>query len=333
MRVNTQHTTVSVANSGTLAPGERVQLVALDGPGMIRHIRLITDDTAQARRGLVIRAWWDDQAHPSVETPVGDFFGFAHGRSRAFSTCLHAVGDAGMLDSWVPMPFARNALLTLENESAAPAQFRFSVDATRGDALPADFGVLHAHFRREAPTTPRCDFEFMPLREGRGRFLGTVFGVLPLEQHWWGEGEAKFYLDGDGEWPTLVGTGAEDYVGLAWNVQQTTFAVHGASMVLRSSAQHMAGPVSMYRWHVHDPIIWHRSIRASIQQIGVNIMGDHELTSFSGYLDCLFERRDDWSCCSFWYEPVPSAPLPAPAPLDLRLHGLEWTRDFDGADT
>lgn len=307
-------------------------LAQFEGPGIIRHIRLVTENTAEARRGLVIRAWWDEQTHPSVEAPVGDFFGFAHGRSRAYASAVHGVGDAGVLDIWLPMPFAAHAHVTIDNELSTPTRVTCSVAATIGDTLPDDFAALHAHFRREAPTTPRRDFEFMPLRTGRGRFVGTVFGVIPLAPHWWGEGEAMFYLDGDRDWPTLVGSGAEDYVGLAWNVQQSTFPLHGASMVQKAAAMNKAGPVSMYRWHLHDPIYWHESIRATIQQIGVDITSEGALKNFDSYLDSLRERQDDWSCCSFWYEPLPSAPLPVPVKLALRLHGLEWTNDLGITD-
>lgn len=313
-----------LAGATRLAPGGRLVLADLAGPGILRHLRLRLPDTPQAGRGLMIRAWWDDQPHPSIEAPVGDFFGFAHGRSLTYGSAVHSVGPGGTLDLWLPMPFRARAYLVVDNELAESVALQHVVDCTRGDALPPDAGQLHACFRREAPTRSGEDFEFMPHRRGRGRFLGVVFGIIPHEQHWWGEGEAKFFLDGDSALPTLVGTGAEDYVGLAWNVQQTCFPLHGASLVRKADRPNMAGPVSMYRWHLQDPIYWHRDIRATIQQLGVDITGEGALTSFPSYLACLRERQDDWAACSFWYEPLPSAALPDAVPLALRLHDLAW---------
>ncbi|MCC5869250.1 MAG: DUF2961 domain-containing protein [Gammaproteobacteria bacterium] len=313
-----------LSGSTCLAPGARLVLADLAGPGMLRHLRLVIPDTPQAGRGLMIRTWWDGQPHPSIEAPVGDFFGFAHGRSLPFGSAVHSVGAGGVMDLWLPMPFAKRAYVVIDNELSEAIALQHVVAFTHGDALPPDAGNLHACFRRETRTRTGEDFEFMPHRQGRGRFLGVVFGIIPLEHHWWGEGEAKFFLDGDTAFPTLVGTGAEDYVGLAWNVQQTCFPLHGASLVRKSDTPNMAGPVSMYRWHTCDPIYWHREIRATIQQLGVDITGEGTMRSFASYLACLRERQDDWSSCSFWYEPLPSAPLPEAAPLALRLHDLEW---------
>lgn len=295
-----------------IASGETVTLMDVTGPGTIRHVWLTTAPLAAVMRSTVVRAYWDGQEHPSIEAPLGDLFGFAHGRIVPYQSAVHSVGIKGALNLWLPMPFTKSARIELTNESGGSIPLFFQIDYTLGDVHAADVGRLHVLFRRENPTTLGRDFELLPRRTGKGRFLGTVIGVRSLGPLWWGEGEMKAYLDGDTEFPTIVGTGAEDYVGLSWGMQATPFLYHGASL-------NDSGFVSMYRWHVVDPIYWSRDIRITIQQIGY----DGSPMDPATYLSSLVERSDDWSCASFWYEPVPSAPLPPPADTATRTADLE----------
>ena len=158
-------------------------------------------------------------------------------------------------------------------------------------------GRLHVLFRREKPTTEKQDLELLPERKNKGRFIGSVIGVRNLHDRSWGEGEIKVYMDGDNEFPTICGTGSEDYVGLAWGIQQTPFLYNGCSLNENSF-------VSMYRWHLPDPIAWREVARITIQQIA--------------WQKGLVETEDDWSCATFWYEPTPSAPLPEMPDLEAR---------------
>lgn len=312
-----------------IPPGETVEIASIEGPGVIRHIWVATYNVADLMRGLTVRAYWDGQKHPSIEAPLGDFFGFAHGKSTPYASAVHSVGAKGALNLWLPMPFLTHARITITNELKIPALFFYQIDYTLGDRLAPDVGRLHVLFRRENPTQLREDFELLPTRHGKGRFIGCVIGVRPQGPHWWGEGEVKFYLDGDEQLPTLIGTGSEDYVALAWCVQQTPYHYHGASLVSPGPAANMAGPVSMYRWHMVDPIYWHDSIRVVMQQIGVEITPATAPRSFEQYLSCLRERQDDWSCCTFWYESTPSAPLPSYPDLAARLQDLELEPDLN----
>jgi len=277
-----------------IKPGETHLLCDIQGPGTIRHIWLTTDRSPQNLRTLVIRAWWDGQEHPSIECPVGDLFGFAHGKVMPYHSAVHSVGPTGGMNLWLPMPFQKRAKITLANEdsiesSKAPPIF-YQIDYTLGDKHPNGVGRLHVLFRRENPTTLKKDFELLPQRASQGRFIGSVIGIRNLHpQQWWGEGEIKVYMDGDKEFPTICGTGSEDYVGLAWGIQQTPFLYNGCSL----DQKHF---VSMYRWHLPDPIAWQKECRITIQQIS--------------WKDGLAETQDDWSCATFWYEPVPSAALP-----------------------
>ncbi|MFZ5670856.1 MAG: glycoside hydrolase family 172 protein [Pseudomonadota bacterium] len=302
-----------------IAPGEEVVLADIAGRGTIRHIWLTGPRGPRAFRGLIMRAWWDGQPHPSIECPLGDLFGFAHGFTPAFESDVHSVGARYGLNLWLPMPFVRGARLTLTNELGRPTTLFYQVDYTLGDDHPEDVGRLHVAFRRENPTTPGADFEILPRRQGRGRYLGAVIGVRPLSPGWWGEGEVKVFLDGDTDFPTVCGTGSEDYVGLSFGIQAHAFRHHGANWRERD-ADTDTGRVSMYRWHVPDPVVWARDIRVTIQQLG--LAPGPTPTSIDDYKARLVERADDWSAAAFWYEPAPSAPL-APLPdLPARLADL-----------
>ena len=273
-----------------IQPGETVQLCDIEGPGVIRHFWMTMSSNPIALRSFVIRGWWDGQEHASIECPVGDFFGFAHGKAMPYHSAVHSVGERAGMNIWLPMPFVKRAIFTITNEGERPLTLYYQITYTLKDKLPEDVGRLHVLFRRENPTTEKKDFELLPLRKNKGRFIGSVIGVRNLHPgQWWGEGEIKVYMDGDTDFPTIVGTGSEDYVGLSWGMQQTPFLYNGCSLNQNNF-------VSMFRWHLPDPIAWQKEARITIQQIGADKK--------------LLETEDDWSCSTFWYEPLPSAPLP-----------------------
>ncbi|MEZ5071526.1 MAG: glycoside hydrolase family 172 protein [Bacteroidales bacterium] len=302
----------------TLEPGEEVTLCDIRGTGTIRHIWMTGEwmnfewlealpERNLLMRTTVIRAYWDGQEHPSIECPVGDLMGFAHSRITPYQSAVHSVGEKGAFNLWLPMPFASAARITLTNESDLSFPLYYQIDYTLGDAHPSDVGRLHVCFQRENPTVLTEDFEILPRRQGKGRYIGAVLGIRTLHPGWWGEGEIKIYRDGDREFPTLCGTGSEDYVGLSYGIQQTTYAYHGCNLNLAmeetvKALDLQSGErvdmhrefVSMYRWHLPDPVFWETECRITIQQIGC----------------CYFERDDDWSAAAFWYEAVPSDPLP-----------------------
>jgi hypothetical protein len=288
-----------------IKPGETVQLCDIEGPGTIRHIWITTEPQPVVQRACVIRAYWDGQEQPSIECPIGDLFGFAHGKIVSYQSAVHSCGPTGGRNLWLPMPFVNRARLTFSNEGEKALPLFYQINYTVHDTHPRDIGRLHTLFRRENPTTLKQDFELLPLRQQKGRFIGSVMGIRNLHPaQWWGEGEIKVYMDGDKEWPTIVGTGSEDYVGLAWGVQQAAFLFNGCSLNEKSF-------VSMYRWHLPDPLAWRDRCRITIQQIA--------------WKDGLAETQDDWSCATFWYEPVPSAKLP-PLP-DVKARTADLWKD------
>lgn len=286
------------APSISLKAGQEVQLCDIEGPGTIRHIWMTTRRGPLNLRSLVIRAWWDNQKHPSVECPIGDFMGFAHGKVMPYFSTVHSLGQNAGMNIWMPMPFARRARITLTNEGEKDVPLYYQIDYTIADNHPDDVGRLHVLFRRENPTTMKKDFVMLPQRNNKGRFMGAVIGVRNLTPgQWWGEGEIKIYMDGDTDFPTICGTGSEDYVCLSYGMQQTPYLYNGCSLNENNF-------VSMYRWHVPDPISWRKECRITIQQIA--------------WKKGLAETQDDWSCATFWYEPVPSAALPEMADVNSR---------------
>jgi len=293
--------------SRSMKPGDVQQLCDIAGPGTIRHIWVTTRGEPKNLRSLVIRAWWDGQQHPSIECPLGDFMGISHGKVMAYETAVHSVGQNAGMNIWLPMPFRKRARITLANEaepSAKAVPVFYQIDYTLGDRHPPDVGRLHVLFRRENPTTLKKDFELLPRRTGKGRFIGSLIGIRNLHPgQWWGEGEIKVYMDGDTDFPTICGTGSEDYVGLSWGIQQTPFWYNGCSLNQNDF-------VTMHRWHLPDPVAWRKECRITIQQIA--------------WKDGLSETQDDWSCATFWYEPVPSAPLPPLPELQARTADI-WT--------
>jgi hypothetical protein len=161
-------------------------------------------------RSLVVRAWWDDQEHPSIECPVGDLMGFAHGKVMPYASAVHSVGERAGMNLWLPMPFARRARITFTNDGQKAVPLFYQIDYTLEDRHAGDVGRLHVLFHRENPTTEKQDMELLPLRKNPGRFIGSVIGIRNLHpDRWWGEGEIKVYMDGDHEFPTICGTGSE----------------------------------------------------------------------------------------------------------------------------
>jgi len=293
------------APARTIEPGETVQLCDIRGSGTIRHIWMTTEADPVIQRACVIRGWWDGQEHPSIECPIGDLFGIAHGKITSYQSAVHSCGPTGGRNLWLPMPFTKRARFTFTNEGSKPIPLFYQVDFTLDDKHPRGVGRMHVLFHRENPTTEKRDFELLPERSQKGRFIGSVIGIRNLHSsQWWGEGEIKVYMDGDKDWPTIAGTGSEDYVGLAWGIQQAPFQYNGCSLNEKDF-------VTMYRWHLPDPVAWRKHCRITIQQIA--------------WKDGLAETSDDWSCATFWYEPLPSAPLPALPPLEARTANL-WTK-------
>jgi hypothetical protein len=289
-------------------------------------------------RGVRLDMYWDGASKPAVSAPIGDFFGQGLGRPVCFESALFSNPEGRSFCSFLPMPFKTGMKIVATNETDADIQMYFyDVNYTIGDALPEDVGYLHAHFRRENPTTLRQDYEFLPKVEGKGRFLGVNVGVIADRERyfsaWWGEGEAKFYLDGDEAYPTLCGTGTEDYIGTAWGQGTYSHWYQGAPICDGKNGQ-----FTFYRWHIPDPVYFHKDLRVTMHQIGCASPETMEKFRQSGKtyyktgpeleeMDLsaqggLFEREDDWSSCAYFYLDKPENDLPELMPLEKRIEGL-----------
>jgi hypothetical protein len=303
-----------------LAKGETATLLDHAGPGVIRHIWCtIPPGNVDHLRNTILRMYWDGQTYPSVEVPLGDFFGVAHGRQVEMSSALVAMQDGKGFNCWIPMPFREHARITVENDSGSDvAMFFYQIDFTHGDALDETAGAFHAQFRRSNPCPLHEDFVILDGVEGRGAYLGTVLGVRSRYRDcWWGEGEVKFFLDDDGRHPTICGTGAEDYIGSAWGLRQIVTPHQGAPLVDGET-----GFYSIYRLHVADPVYFRRRLRVTVQQIGFGDMerarahfgddfrGYHAAGTHDNDPNGMFDLSDDYCSVAYWYQTLPSRPFP-----------------------
>ncbi len=242
-----------------------VDLAAVDGPGRITHIWLTTHPDHW--RTLLLRARWDGAAAPAVEVPVGDLFGQGWGRFAQLSSSMVAVNPHGGLNCYWPMPFREGAHLTLTNLSGSPAVVYFQVTyETGGDESASAY--LHAQWRRSNPVAAGVHTLVDGVR-GMGQYVGTYLAWGSNSRGWWGEGEMKFYLDDDDRFPTICGTGTEDYFGGAWNFDvpgqgYTPYSTPhlGLHQVIRPDGLYESQlRFGMYRWHVPDPIRFAAALR------------------------------------------------------------------------
>jgi hypothetical protein len=188
-------------------------------------------------------------------------------------------------------------------------QFFYQIDYEQRSSLPADTGRFHAQFRRQNPTVLKQDYIILDGVEGPGMYVGTVLGVRALSPDWWGEGEMKMYIDGDEKYPTICGTGSEDYFLAAYGMYEFQTPYHGCTLNLKNDF--FTNPlVSMYRWHAVDPIYFKKSLKATMQQIGYKPAAD------------LYERSDDWCSTAFWYQMAPIAKVPPLPDREARTAGI-----------
>jgi hypothetical protein len=253
----------------TIAVGASHTLADIRGAGVIDRIWMtIEDRSPEALRGLKLEMFWDGAAVPAVSVPLGDFFLHGAGEMVPMETALFASPEGRSFVSYVQMPFRKGARIVVTNESGKQVNLIFfDVNYRAVRSLPKDALYFHAWWNREKATALGRDFRILPRIEGRGRFLGASVTVLTnpaYEQTWWGEGEVKIALDGDGPHPTLVGTGTEDYIGTAWGQGAYINRYQGAPI----ASWDAGGRWTFYRFHLPDPVYFQRAIEVSLQQMG-----------------------------------------------------------------
>ncbi|HUQ67779.1 MAG TPA: glycoside hydrolase family 172 protein [Flavitalea sp.] len=245
-------------------------LLDIQGQGIINRIWFtINDRSLTMLRSLKIEMYWDNETKPAVSVPVADFFGLGQGIVK-FENEFFASPEGRSFNCFIPMPFKKGAKITISNESDKKLNnIFFDVDFSLLKEWNDDFLYFHAYWNRDTATIPGKDYELLPHIGGRGRLLGTHVAVNanPLyRKSWWGEGEVKMYIDDDGEFPTLTGTGTEDYIGTAWG--QGAFMNRYTGCL---TANDSLDKWSFYRYHVPDPVYFLNGIKVTLQQIGGNM--------------------------------------------------------------
>jgi hypothetical protein len=290
-------------------------LAVIDEPGVITHIWLTTH--RRHWRSLVLRAYWDGADEPAIEVPVGDFFGQGWCTFAQLSSAVVAANPHGGFNSYWPLPFRQSARLTLHNLGPEPAVVYYQITYEIGDDQ-SDSAYLHAQFHRSNPLPARTTHSLVSDVAGAGHYVGTYLAWGVNRPGWWGEGEVKFYLDGDREFPSICGTGTEDYFGGAWNFDvpgqgYTAYSTPylGLHQVLRPDGlYHSQQRFGMYRWHIADPIRFHTDLRADIQALGWTPHGRYQPLS------------DDIASTAWYYLDRPSSARPPfPSAGDLEVMG------------
>lgn len=289
-----------------LEPGASLVLADIHGPGCIVHLRdNITSQEPHHLQFHVLRMYWDGEATPSVEVPVGDFFGIGFGFTEKMSSALICIDQrpGKLTDSsamgaarncYFPMPFARSARVTITNEGHERSQHWFEVNYRSFRALPKNQLYFHAQYRQGTPP-PRGPYLILDAK-GRGHLVGCVLSVKNNDGGWWGEGDEILYIDGV---HAMQGTGSEDYFGESYGLRPGCFAYFGVSLLEEPFT-------SAYRWHVPDPVPFRKSLRFLIEQ---------------GNGAPPFESHNDYYSVAYWYQTEPHAAFPKLPPAAERIAG------------
>ncbi len=256
--------------SNGLNVGETKVLLNARGPGIINRMWFtINDRSPEMLRTLKLEIFWDDSKSPAVAVPFGDFFGMGLGKTASFHNVFFANPEGRSFQCFIQMPFKKGVRIQLTNESHKRlSHVFFDINFEKITTWKNSYLYFHSYWNRDTATTLGKDFELLPKISGKGRFLGVNIGIIsnPIyKDYWWGEGEVKMYLDGDTKFPTLAGTGSEDYIGTGWG--QGLFINDFAGCLLANKDE--AG-WAFYRYHVPDPIYFKTDCRVTLQQIGSN---------------------------------------------------------------
>lgn len=286
-----------------IGAGQTFTLAEINGAGSIQHIWMTpTGDW----RLSILRMYWDDEKDPSVEVPVGDFFAMGWGKYSRISSLAICVNPGSAFNSYWPMPFQKKAKLTLENLDSKPMTIYYQVDYTQ-TTVPKDAGYFHAQFRRTNPLPFKQVYTILDDVKGKGQYVGTYLAWGVHSTGWWGEGEIKFYMDGDKEFPTIAGTGTEDYFGGSYDFEnqekrqyeEFTSPYSGLAQVIKPDGLYQSQQrFGLYRWHILDPVRFDSDLRVTIQDLGWQSDGR--------YLPLM----DDISSVAFWYQTEPHAKFP-----------------------
>lgn len=283
----------------------------IDSAGSIQHIWMTPTGNW---RFEIFRIYWDDETTPSVEVPVGDFFCMGWGKYAQVNSLPITVNPGSAFNTYWPMPFRKKCKITLENISNEDMVLYYQVDYILTD-VPADAAYFHAQYRRTNPLPFKQDYTLVDSIQGKGQYVGTYMAFGAYDNGWWGEGEIKFFMDGDTKFPTICGTGTEDYFCGSYDFdsrQKRADGTEGSEYTVFNSPytgmpQVIKGDghydnmqrFGLYRWHLTDPIRFNSGLKVTIQDIGWHLDGRY------------LPRRDDIATVSYWYQTEPHTPFPA----------------------
>jgi len=331
-----------------LKAGESKTLLSVRSAGIIQRMWFTFNDRSPAMlRALRLRMYWDGADKPAVDVPFGDFFCTGLDHLVAFQSALFTDPEGRSFNCYIPMPFKKGAKVVLTNESAADLDLLFfDIDYSLLYKPQDDMLYFHSCWNRSIHSTPGKDFEILPEIKGKGRFLGVNIGVnvdAAYGHTWWGEGEVKLYIDGDKKYPTINGTGSEDYIGTGWGEGQFTNLYQGCLLADTAKKQY-----AFYRFHIPDSIYFEDNFKAMIQEIGgggddevkalqakgvplipVTVAGAHNFTMLLAHPKALpdtnfpkgwvnFYRVDDYSATAYFYLDKPESKLKELAPVHER---------------
>lgn len=287
-----------------IQPGTTFTLADIQSQGAIQHIWMTPTGNW---RFSILRMYWDDETTPSVEVPVGDFFGMGWGKYAPITSQAICVNPGSAFNSYWPMPFRKRARLTLENIDDRPMTVYYQIDYTQAP-VPADAAYFHAQFRRTNPLPYKQVYSIVEGIKGKGHYVGTYMAWGVRNNGWWGEGEIKFFMDGDKQFPTIAGTGTEDYFCGSYNFenkekrQYETFTTPytGLIQVIKPDGLYQSQQrFGLYRWHLTDPVRFESDLKVTIQALGWK-------ANTRKYLPLM----DDISSVAVWYQIDPHGAFP-----------------------
>jgi hypothetical protein len=295
----------------TIEAGQEVTIADITGPGAIQQIWMTPGGHW---RFSILRVYWDDQTEPSIECPVGDFFacGWGSGWGSTISSFAQlsslavCVNPGSAFNCYWEMPFRKRCRITYTNLAPDSISVFYQINYTLTD-VPDDAAYFHAQFRRTNPLPYKQEYVILDGVKGNGHYVGTYMAWGVQNNGWWGEGEIKFFMDGDGEFPTICGTGTEDYFCGSYNFenkktqqyQEFTTPYAGLSQVLRPDGLYNSQMrFSIYRWHIMDPVRFQSDLKVTMQSLGWR----------TGHR--FLPQQDDIASTAFWYQTLPTAPFP-----------------------
>ena len=290
-----------VRPSLNVASQETLTLAEIEGPGIIRHLWIVNAGEPISFRDLILRIYWEDSETPQVECPYGDFFFNGWNERFLVNSATVLVNHAHGFNSFWSMPFRKKARITIENRSKISQAIYYQIDYHLCE-LPENIGYLHAQFRRTNPLPYKQDYTILNRVNGKGVYVGTYLAYGANNNGWWGEGEVKFFMDGDTDYPTICGTGTEDYFLASHNFEdQTAQKYHGFTSLyagfhpLKTDNVYISQQrFDMYRLHINDGIYFEKDIRVTLQSIGWRSEGRFH------------PQQDDIASVAFFYLDRPS---------------------------